>query len=457
MGLSRDTSPWKWVCRATNRYRTLFFAINTPIFLPSSPHLSKMSSYRTNSDFSYVKARDALIFSENGLNFGAFSPLAGWCHRPVDFSFLLGALYFWSPADHLFRFGLDELCPTYEEFSWLLRSDVCLPMAVPIEEIGPRDMLIALLAIPQAACDGFISDGLLDLHKMVRFFHRYEDRASYGVGRTAAALICLVSDMLLVTGSSRVDPTILSLIYHARNGESIVPIVLAETLNGLDDIQRGASPFFRGSPRLLYMWLLERFRSVGFNGVRLDNLTHFFHRPLFGALTMSSSDWTVWFSENFRAIRWNIPWWKLRAMVLSTGGQNYVRLRGLWFTSFYLPGRLLRQFNVPQDIPLGLNNFSSESKFVTQHVSLSVERMWRARLTRQFNYARFGIPRPLRADIIRSCWQSLEGELTDDPFQMEWFRFMDSEPTEDGIVFAYQILDEARIDLAAEDPVWPTP
>lgn len=55
--------------------------------------------------------------SENGLNFDAFSLLAAWGIRPVDFSFLMGVSVFWSTEDHIFCFGVDELCPTYEEFS----------------------------------------------------------------------------------------------------------------------------------------------------------------------------------------------------------------------------------------------------------------------------------------------------------------------------------------------------
>lgn len=55
--------------------------------------------------------------SKNGLNFGCFSPLAEWGVRPVDLSFLMGALVFWSLEDNFFRFDVDELCLTYEEFS----------------------------------------------------------------------------------------------------------------------------------------------------------------------------------------------------------------------------------------------------------------------------------------------------------------------------------------------------
>lgn len=192
-------------------------------------------------------------------------------------------------------------------------------MAIPIEKIGPRDMLIALLSIPQTVCDYFITGGLLDSHRIVNFLYHYEDRPSYCAMHTVTTMICRVSDMLLVTRFTRVDPTIMILIYHTRNRESIVSIVLSKTMNGLDAYHHRSSTFLRGSPRLQYMWLLERFRSVGFNSVRLDNPTHFFHCPIFSSLTMSYSAFVVWFSENFIPIRWHISWWKFRSIVVGFG------------------------------------------------------------------------------------------------------------------------------------------
>lgn len=123
---------------------------------------------------------------------------------------------------------------------------------------------------------------------MVNFFHHYEDMSSYCTEHTVVAMIYLISDMLLVTGSTRVNLYILSLIYQAINGESIVPIFLVETLNVLDAYHQRSSTFLRGSLRFLYTWLLEHFRSVGFNSVQLDNLTNYFLNPIFSALTMSS-------------------------------------------------------------------------------------------------------------------------------------------------------------------------
>lgn len=63
---------------------------------------------------------------------------------------------------------------------------------------------------------------------MVNFFHCYEDNSSLSASRTATALIGLVSDMLLVMGSTLVDSTILSLIYQARNREYLVHVILVE-------------------------------------------------------------------------------------------------------------------------------------------------------------------------------------------------------------------------------------
>lgn len=124
-------------------------------------------------------------------------------------------------------------------------------------------------------------------------------------------------------------------------------------------------------------------------------------------------------------------------MVVGVGGQNYVRLRGVWFTSFYLSRLLLHQFNIPQDMPLALRNFSSKLKFVTPHVSLTLERLWRERLTWQFSHAQFGILRPLRPDIISWTWLTLEEMLAEDPYKMCWFQFMASRPTEINLVTAY--------------------
>lgn len=43
------------------------------------------------------------------------------------------------------------------------------------------------------------------------------------------------------------------------------------------------------------------------------------------------------------------------------GGESYVRIRGLHWTSFYIPLQLLRQLNMPQTISPALRYLSAES------------------------------------------------------------------------------------------------
>lgn len=207
---------------------------------------------------------------------------------------------------------------------------------------------------------------------MVNFFHHYEDDPSLRVGRTAAVVICVVFDILLVTRSTQVDPSIMSLVCHARNRESIVHIILVEIWNDLDAYGQGSSTFFRGSSLLLYMWLLEHFRSVGFNSTRLSNPTHFFHRPTINGLTSLRLIGQFGSRRTFARSDGTFP---DGSMVLKVKDQNYVLLRGLWYTSFYLPGHLIRHFNISQDIPLVFNDLSPWINFVTPSVSLTVERM----------------------------------------------------------------------------------
>ena len=120
---------------------------------------------------------------------------------------------------------------------------------------------------------------------------------------------------------------------------------MAETLNGLDAMATGQSEFFWGSPILLYMWLLELFRFVSDRGVGpaiMRNPARFFDRGFLLGGQWDAYDWTRILAKVTGYIRWHVSWWWLRSIVLSIGGQNYVRIQGLHLTSFYVSSRLVR-------------------------------------------------------------------------------------------------------------------
>ena len=163
---------------------------------------------------------------------------------------------FWDPEDHVFRIGLDELCPTIEEFSVLMWQDVSWPLASLRDGRSPRVMLAELLEVREADCRMMIVEGKLHLDRMVDFFIHHGDDPAFYRGRTATCLVCAFPQMLLVTGDAvLVDPLIIRVVAEARRGHLVTPILLAETLNRLDALTQCQIEFFRGSPYLLYMWL----------------------------------------------------------------------------------------------------------------------------------------------------------------------------------------------------------
>ena len=94
-----------------------------------------MSTFRTSSAFSHLENYLSLVELDCGLNWGDLSHLHRWTSHDINWSFLSGIVALWDPEDHVIRLGLDELCPTIEEFSVLMRQDVSLPLA-SLEIVG---------------------------------------------------------------------------------------------------------------------------------------------------------------------------------------------------------------------------------------------------------------------------------------------------------------------------------
>lgn len=78
-----------------------------------------------------------LAHADNGLNCGEFHCLHLGHFENINYSNLLGAAKYWDLETHVFRFGLNEMCPTFEEFSHLLIQETTLPLVTFIETRSP--------------------------------------------------------------------------------------------------------------------------------------------------------------------------------------------------------------------------------------------------------------------------------------------------------------------------------
>ena len=67
----------------------------------------------------------ATLHGSENLNFWGFGINALFMlgRTPLHFPFLHAAARFWNPVTHVFSFGGQEMCPTFEDFQALMESE----------------------------------------------------------------------------------------------------------------------------------------------------------------------------------------------------------------------------------------------------------------------------------------------------------------------------------------------
>ena len=184
------------------------------------------------------------------------------------------------------------------------------------------------------------------------FSQRREEDQVYTTFRRNAVILCLTSFMLLVTGAEMVDSIIVQIVEGITMGRNPTPVILAETMNGLDDCKNDRETYLRGSPMMLSIWLMEHFQLVVPPVRALPITEQFFDRFLAYTGNETVGQWTRWFAKDgISKIRWNVPWWTLGYPLMAMFPNTYVQLAGLRNTSYYSPYRILRQYHLMQIIP----------------------------------------------------------------------------------------------------------
>ncbi|KAI8550575.1 hypothetical protein RHMOL_Rhmol06G0117800 [Rhododendron molle] len=219
---------------------------------------------------------------------------------------LEAALVYWDPVMHIFRFYNDEMCPSVEEFQAYLRGFAeCGILAIPPFKENMSHLLEAKLNIPDEMSAIIIQNGNLNI---VRLIELYGPEGALGdyvrqAHRRFVFSICALAAYMLISANEGVSPNIMSMALQMDARKNIMPIVLAETLIGLDLVKSGQASWFSGCPFLLQ-------------------------------------------SED---IVWRCPWLNLPAMTVNSVGFKRVILARLMSFTFYIPGRTLRQLGRNQE------------------------------------------------------------------------------------------------------------
>ena len=183
------------------------------------------------------------------INLGGFgiSALLSLRGVKVDWDFLKACTRFWDTSSHVFRLGpgMEELCPTFEEFCAILGNDPDSTLAVPIRKVGYFSSFCQLLGLDEALASLMVRDGWINLSSIIMEFYdspNVEDleRQKY---RLRALALCLTSTYLFAGPIGWGDISIVELIPQMENSKSVASLVLAETLLCLDRAHEANSPW----------------------------------------------------------------------------------------------------------------------------------------------------------------------------------------------------------------------
>ncbi|KAL7212476.1 hypothetical protein ACSBR2_015213 [Camellia fascicularis] len=130
----------------------------------------------------------------------------------INWPFLRAAAQSWDPNVHVFRFGHQELCPTFEEFEALLEVHPCTDLVHPTT--------------------------------LVSYLRLLEEVCGWLLGKAKA---CIPNFSLLLV----------DVVKQVSQGKGFVGLVLAKTLMGLDAAYDGETTYFASSPLLLLLVKLD--------------------------------------------------------------------------------------------------------------------------------------------------------------------------------------------------------
>ncbi|XP_077225456.1 uncharacterized protein LOC143858645 [Tasmannia lanceolata] len=265
----------------------------------------------------------------------------------LDWGLLYAASECWDPDHHVFRFGNQEMCPTFEEWCALLEYPVDGPLVKPSCVPDYRPLFLCLMDNPDESMNSFMKGQEVSMQRLIDIYPP--------VGYIGA-----------------VD------IQKARRRASSGPSSYIRSFVGS----------FSGCPALLQVWLCHKLKIAA--PVHFDHTLYTFSEWRHDVSFDHKSDWVEWLnSRQEDQIYWQIP--GIQEAVFNTGEANYVRLLGLKKTSFYVPARIQRQYGREQSIVPPLHHFYPPEGLKPKIVK-AVSSAWDARIIK-----------PLKESVEEDC------------------------------------------------------
>ena len=184
----------------------------------------------------------------NSLNQYHLTEFRAFLNFPFDTKLLHAASECWSIRHHVFRFNGVELCPLFEEFEGILGKPYHsnAPLALPSAYNQTPESLAGFFGVtlgqllPCIEDQSLLTQPLLDLGS---------SKPKHCKSWQRITSFCLYAHFLLVSTEGRGNMQIAHVLEQVESGHNPFPIILAETIVGLDSMKH--TQRLRGSPLLL--------------------------------------------------------------------------------------------------------------------------------------------------------------------------------------------------------------
>ncbi|KAH7850123.1 hypothetical protein Vadar_028261 [Vaccinium darrowii] len=225
---------------------------------------------------------------------------------------LRAAIQFWDPEVHVFRFGLHELCPTVEEFHAYIGGFDLVEPIISLQGVGFAPVLSSKLEISNNAAKFLIHGGFLNVPRLIEGFR----------SNNFALCLCLLAAFLFVQSDGHASPSLVGVAMQIEERKDVAPMVLAETLMGIDGVHAGRTNVFEGSPLLLQLWLCDKANLLEPVPRNRVHETQGFVTRDFKEVFDDVGGWVQVFSQlTEEVISWCLNWIDLPDMAVSNMGR----------------------------------------------------------------------------------------------------------------------------------------
>ena len=155
----------------------------------------------------------------------------------IDTALLHAAATFWDTRDHVFRFNGQELCPLIEEFAAILGCSLDSIAMITLPDLDmqvPHKLILFFDMSLDDIYSSLLPSRTMNLSSLITVCET-KDKNNPAWIRTIS--FYLYAQFLLSSSHGDADMRIISILEQVKIGANPMPIILAETIIGLDNFK----------------------------------------------------------------------------------------------------------------------------------------------------------------------------------------------------------------------------